>query len=159
VRLTLARDYADSVCTLGTLSLESGSRMPPFQTIEPPWMPVPAAPCGLKGRSCLPPGRYLLMRHDSELHPRTWALVAPELWVYHWDTSVPAGQRGRARTLSLIHIANYAGELRGCIGIGKLRATDGLGRRMVQRSADAMRDLQDLLPWTDDHEINIYAPD
>jgi hypothetical protein len=74
------------------------------------------------------------VRHDTEAHPRTWAFVNPELWVYHWDEDVPPDRRGQARTVCLIHIANYASELRGCCAIGLDRGMNG-PRRMVQRSS------------------------
>jgi len=118
-------------------------------TMERPWIPAVGAPCGTKGVSCVPAGTYRLVPHDSEAHPKTWALVNSALWVYHWDTDVPLQQRPLARTLVLIHSANFAAELRGCIAPGKGRAIDPSGRRMVTQSRIAMSQLQALLPWGD----------
>lgn len=166
MHLTLVRDYSESDCSQGLLVLASGFRAGPWQTIEPPWIPSPDGPCGLKGRSCFPAGDYRLVRHDTEAHPRTWALVNPDLWVYHWDTDVPVSQRGIARTVCLLHIANFAIELRGCCALGKLRSVTPEGRRMVQQSGrgpwgpGAMAELQEALPWTDDHTLTVsYAQD
>jgi len=151
MNLILARDYRGTDCSLGHLPLAELN----LCTIERPWIPRAGAPCGLKGQSCVPAGVYQLMRHDSEAHPRTWALVNPNLWVYHWDTDVPAHQAGIARTLVLIHVANWASELRGCIAPGMARQIDDSGRRMVLQSAAAMRNLQSILPWTDGHTLEI----
>jgi hypothetical protein len=142
VNIKLVRDYWDSSCTMGVL--EIGDHR--FQTIERPWLSHAYAPCGKKGVSCIPPGVYQLFRHDSEAHPHTFALVNPSLWVYHFDEDVPVGQLGLARTCVLIHAANYASELRGCIAPGMGRGVDG-ARRMVTQSRKAMSEIQSLLPW------------
>jgi hypothetical protein len=154
VRLTSIRDYLGSDCTQGILTLESGFTAGPWQTIEPPWIPTPHAPCGLKGQSCFPEGEYKLVRHDTEAHPRTWALVNPDLWVYHWDEDVPAGRVGLARTVCLLHPANFARELKGCCAPGMVRdLDDASGRKMVKRSAEAMRQIQAAIPWDDSHTL------
>lgn len=151
MELVLRRDDTDGKCQLGVLTVGVAR----FQTIELPWIPAPSAPCGTKGVSCIPRGRYALMTHSSESHPRTWALVNPELWVYHWDEDVPAERTGRARTLCLIHIANWARELRGCIAPGQRRVREPVGRWMVQDSAVAMRRIQAVVPWNNEHTLEI----
>lgn len=101
-------------------------------TLERPWISSPpvnlhdgmragewvAPPCGTKGVSCIPPGVYRLERHTTDAHPATFALVNPDLWVYHFESDVPTDRRGFARTAVLIHPANYVEELRGCIAPG-----------------------------------------
>lgn len=151
MNLTLHRDYKGDDCSQGKLTLPGFS----YDTIERPWKPHPTAPCGQKGVSCVPVGTYKLVKHNSENHPRTWALVNPSLWVYHWDEDVPVGQFGIARTLVLIHPANWATELRGCIAPGRSRAVDPAGRKMVTMSRIAMAELQSVLPWEDGHELEI----
>ena len=151
MRLTLVRDYQGTDCTQGKLSLLDAT----WHTMERPWVPIIKAPCGRKGVSCVPPGLYRLVRHNSEGHPRVWALVNADLWVYHWDEDVPAERRGIARTVVLIHVANFASELRGCIAPGTGRAIVEGGRRMVTHSADALADLKARLSWDDEHEIEI----
>lgn len=136
--IKLFRDQCGPSGTLGYLDLDT--RMPPARerifTLERPWIPLcteieigrfdePAnfvlPPCGQKGVSCIPPGIYDLVPHSSEAHPDTFALVNPDLWVYHFDTDVPFLKRGIARTAILIHPANFVEELRGCIAPGMTR--------------------------------------
>lgn len=125
-------------------------------TLERPWVPASPyraddwIPCGRKGVSCVPPGRYLLVPHNSEAHPHTVALVNPDLWVYHLDADVPASQRNFARTAVLIHPANYVSELRGCIAPGWSRGPVG----EVGESRRAFAQLA--LAWPS--EIEIIAP-
>lgn len=116
--LRLIRDQHDPVRgTLGHFELSPH----PIFTLERPWVPVVDSipiPCGRKGVSCVPPGRYQLVPHNTEAHPNSVALVNPELWVYHHEEDVPPEQLGFARTAVLIHPANYVSELRGCIAPG-----------------------------------------
>lgn len=149
--LTLHRDYNGADCSQGKLTVASLT----VETMERPWVAHATAPCGQKGVSCVPRGTYKLVRHNSENHPRTWALVNPDLWVYHWDEDVPVGQFGIARTLVLIHPANFASELRGCIAPGRSRAVDPSGRKMVTLSRIAMADLQSHVPWEDGHTLEV----
>ncbi len=143
MKISLVRDYLGTDCSQGKLTGITYAA----DTMERPWVPVPNAPCGKKGVSCIPAGTYRLVPHNSEAHPRTWALVNPSLWVYHWDEDIPAAQKGLARTVVLLHSANYASELRGCIAPGKGRHVETNGRRMVTNSRIAMSQLQALLPW------------
>jgi hypothetical protein len=50
----------------------------------------------------------------------------------------------------LIHPANYASELRGCIAPGLIR-----GPQSMIRSRDALAQLKAALPWTNGHTIEI----
>ena len=150
MKLTLIRDYRGPDCSQGRIQLLDLT----LDTMERPWIPAATAPCGTKGVSCVPVGEYTLVRHNSEAHPRTWALVNPDLWVYHWDEDVPPEQRGKARTLVLIHAANFAAELRGCIAPGQGRAVIN-NRRMVTHSRLAMDALQKRLSWDDEHLLEV----
>lgn len=150
MNILLTRDHCGTDCTLGRLIVNGDS----FHTIERPWVFEPNAPCGKKGISCVPPGIYRLIKHTSEAHPKTWALVNPSRWVYHFDEDVPAGQHGLARTEILIHSANWAAELMGCIapGLGRLKDHD---KWMVTASRKAMAAIQSMMTWTNDHSIEI----
>lgn len=140
LELELFRDYRDQGCTLG--SIDSFGRR--LQTMERPWVPSPGSVAGTKGVSCVAPGRYKLVRHNSEAHPNVWALVNAMLDVYHFESEVPPERRGRARTAVLIHSANWAEELRGCIAPGKDRVRDGLAWK-VERSRDALNEFRNIL--------------
>jgi hypothetical protein len=85
----------------------------------------------------------------------TWALVNPDLDVVHFpgEDSNP-----NARSAVLIHPANFVHELRGCIAPGTRTspavAAHG-GGYMVMESRKAMKMIQDHMPWTDEHTIEI----
>lgn len=145
MRLVLHRDRIGPDCALGEL-LVGTLRL---QTIERPWIPTPVSPGGTKGISCVPPGSYKLRTHSTEAHPKTWALVNEDLDVLHW----PDPAHPNARTACLIHAANFASELRGCIAPGMYRAQ--AGQWMVNQSRIAMDKIMSVLPWTDDHTLEI----
>lgn len=154
MNLTLLRTYKGDDCTLGVLTCADldGVSVLTLQTIERPWVPSPQYKGGTEGISCVPAGVYRLECHNSEAHPRTWALVNPLLGVVHWPAEASEGDR----TVCLIHVANYASELRGCIAPGMKTYVDEVrGSRMVTNSRQAMKLLQDKLPWTDDHSLEI----
>jgi hypothetical protein len=120
-------------------------------TMERPWINTTTSRGGLKGQSCVPPGMYKLERHNSEAHPHTWALVNSDLDVIHWEDK----DRPNARCLVLIHAANYARELRGCIAPGLGKGMDAQFVQMVTSSKRAMIELKRLLPWDDSHTLEI----
>jgi hypothetical protein len=136
--LHIARDLRTPHETLGYLSLRERK----WPSLELPWVPSPLSPAGMKGHSCVPPGEYRLVPHSTEAHPRVWALINPSLDIYHFDWDVPLARRGLARTVCLIHVANWASELEGCIAIGKERLKEANGTWMVSRSRDAINELR-----------------
>jgi len=137
--ITLIRDYRDPVCTLGTIAVNALK----LQTLERPWLHSDINVCGMKGISCVPVGTYKLVPHSSEAHPKVWALVNPKLGVYHWDNDIPM-TCALARTMVLIHAANWPEELRGCIAVGKIRAKSN-AHWMIQQSRDALNELRNAL--------------
>lgn len=151
MKLTLVRDYRGDDCTLGVLSFSSAAEDFVCQSMERPWIAMPGFKGGLSGKSCVPPGVYNLAVHNSEAHPQTWALVNPDLDVVHYESE---GRPG-VRALVLIHVANYARELRGCLAPGRVRAIDDTGVRMVTQSRLAMADIKRLVPWTNEHVLEI----
>jgi len=149
VKIILRREprQPDHRCTLGLLFVGDLSLV----TIERPWVPTPKGKGGTKGISCVPLGTYRLERHNSDAHPMTWALVNHELDVAHWEGQDPDPH---VRTTVLIHAANWASELRGCIAPGTRTATSAQGY-MVQESRKAMELLRKAVPWTDEHTLEI----
>ena len=152
--IELHRDYRDVTCTLGVMSV-FGKR---WQTMERPWVPSDKSVAGTKGVSCVSPGKYRLEPHNSEAHREVWALVAPILDVYHFEGDVPMQSRGSARTTVLIHSANYASELRGCIAPGKERRKMPDGSWMVLRSRDALNELRNAIGGAIELWIEIFEP-
>lgn len=142
--LTLPRDFHSAECTLGKLTAGSLT----LDTIEPPWIDDPAGgPGGAPSISCVPAGTYQLVLHDSAKHPRTWALVNHDLGIY-------ADPTASMRDDCLIHPANYAYELEGCIAPGLSRLNDGT-RWMVTSSVSAFQKLQAIVPWMLGHTLVI----
>lgn len=144
--LSLIRDTAtDSYC-LGTL--QAGALQ--FQSLELPWVPDSIGKGGKHGMSCVPPGLYELVRHDSTHHPKSFALVNANLDVYHHEQDIPSSKLTFARTEVLLHIANVPSELLGCIGLGMHR---GIG--CIQQSRDAMERFNLIVPWIPGHSLGI----
>jgi hypothetical protein len=143
--LLLTRDsYPDH--TYGTL--EVGTTV--FQTMELPWIPDPGWPCGEPLKSCVPPGYYHLMLHDTVKHPKTWALENTDLGIY--AEYVPPALVGRNDCL--LHAGNYASDSEGCVLIGIARGTLN-GQPAILNSQTALIQLKTILPWISGHTITI----
>lgn len=152
MKLILIRDYNSTECTLGRLHISAPGQDFECDTMERPWVPMPGTRGGLSGKSCVPKGTYSLERHSSEMHPDTWALVNSDLDVIHYEDR----NRPLARALVLIHPANYARELRGCIAPGQRRTIDENGFHMVTSSRLAMLDVRRfVLPYPGEHTLEI----
>ncbi len=97
-------------------------------TIERPWL------SNKPNISCIPPGEYELHRISTPKHPDAFYLSNPDLGVsWNGDTT---------RTLIEMHIFNFPGESKGCIGPGMSLHPTHWG---VSRSADAMKMLNELI--------------
>lgn len=145
--LLLTRDaFPDH--TYGTL--EAGTLV--LQTIELPWVAAAGFPGGEPTKSCVPVGTYELALHDTMTHPKTWALVNPELGIYHEPADIPGHQVGR--TACLIHQGNYASDSEGCVLVGILRGTLN-GHPAVLNSQTALLQLKHALPWVTGHHLTI----
>lgn len=147
MHLILTRDTFTPKETLGTLEVAGQI----FHTIERAWIPGddPGEDGGEPGKSCVPLGTYALAPHSSAKYPRVFALVNPALDVVHY--AAPG-----KRYAVLIHAANWARELRGCIAPGLSRAQDPNGW-MVLRSRDAMARIRTLVSWTVGHTLEIRS--
>src|SRR5690606_12463494 len=78
-------------------------------TLEDPWNNN--APFN----SCVPSGQYTLVPHSTDAHPNTWALVNPDLNIYHY----PSPDKKQAdRFACLIHSGNWEDDVEGCILVG-----------------------------------------
>lgn len=145
MEMMLQRDVnqpAPTQCTYGVLSLLGRT----FPTIERPWVDLDGFPGGDPQKSCVTAGRYRLERHNSEAHPNSLALVNATLNVYHLPADIPREKRAYARSAILIHPANYAHELLGCIAPGKSRGKDPrTGEFSVWESRSACNEIRQLL--------------
>lgn len=94
--------------------------------------------------SCIPLGTYRVIKRISQKYGHHWHLQ-----------DVPN------RDLILIHNANWSHQLKGCIGVGKdiaedgLDANTGLKAKMVTQSVATMQKLRALLP--DEFELEIVG--
>jgi hypothetical protein len=93
----------------------------------------------------VPPGEYRLVPHTGDHQKDVWALVNTEFGIYHWPWEVPRGKEAVSRATILIHPANWAAELRGCIAPGLHRAKQQNGRWFVSRSRDAINEMRTLI--------------
>lgn len=152
MHLVLVRDTEHADATLGTITI--GSLV--LQTLELPWVPDPPALCGHPDLSCVPSGDYRLVLHDSARHPKTFALVAPSLGVYHMPADIPAGCVGRYAVL--IHQGNWASDSEACLLLGRGRSYVN-GRSMVTFSDAAMDAFKALVPWIEGHTLTIQDQD
>lgn len=144
MNLNLTRSLDNGQCTLGRLDLLGIE----LQSLERPW--ISGSTGGMPGRSCVPCGTYQLVLHDTEAHPKTFALVNEALGVYHY--SVPQGRQGR--TAVLIHVANRSQELRGCIALGMSRVLVA-GEWRIAESRKAIDMFYSRVSWKDGHTLTI----
>jgi len=83
--------------------LESSDNKIHLCTLEKPWKE------NQRMISCVPTGFYILEPHSSNKYPDVFALVGST--VSHYPN-------GKQRDAVLIHVANLAEELQGCIALG-----------------------------------------
>lgn len=119
LRLKRDTNQLEPYCTLGTIALE-GADSPVFQTVERPWLAgPPGTVCGRKDQSCIGAGTYQLETRFTEARGVHFMVSNPALGIYRYPSDIPAGAYGRS--LVLIHAANWAHELMGCIAPGARR--------------------------------------
>ena len=118
--MKLIRFSSTSMRTLGLLGDQ-------WWTVENPWLDNTVR------LSCIPAGVYTVKRHDSPSKGRCWSVPDVE-----------------GRTHILIHVANWATDVLGCIGVGM---GVNLEDDMVTGSRKALDDMLDALP--DEWELEI----
>lgn len=130
LKVSLARHTYSPIATLGTLSVRGEL----LHTIERPWVR------NAKNISCIPEGTYTVRRYSSTKYPNAWEVL-----------DVPG------RTHILIHVANYATDVEGCIGLGTeiMETTYG-----VAKSRQAMAGFNVILEGTEEFQLEItqYRP-
>lgn len=119
-------------------------------TLERPWIPG-TIPGGLPFKSCVPAGKYKLIKHTRPSGDTVVALVNPELGVYYLPEDRP---NEKGRYLILIHVGNWVDDIVGCIAPG-LTHSDSKKGRMVTSSRAAMKKLMEYLDDDEEAELNI----
>jgi hypothetical protein len=125
---TLERFAYGPEATLGRLILDGAL----FYTIERPWLD------NTPFKSCIPEGVYRVEPYSSPKYPDVWELK-----------EVPE------RTHILIHAANHAKDVQGCIGPGMGLAP---GAWWVTHSQNAMTVLRSKLPQEFEINVTHYIP-
>lgn len=119
---TLTRQPSTPEGTFGELEDADGNHL--CYTVELPWDD------NIPQNSCIPIGTYIFIPHNSSAHPLTWEI-----------TNVPN------RSEILIHSANWAYQLLGCIGVGEaIELIEGV--MGVTNSVNTLQRLREILPDT-----------
>jgi hypothetical protein len=158
IALRLVRELLTPACCRGALEVlgPDGKTALRLFTIEKPWLPHhDGGRAGEPFRSCVSPGVYRLNAFERPNGDKVWRLSNPRLDVFPLDTDIPPARRGKGRYLILIHVANRARDVVGCIGPGRAWRTESDGTVMVTSSRDAMQDLHRALDGRKNLEIEI----
>ena len=131
-------EYRDD-CTLGKLHIDGAT----FPTIE-------RARTG--DHPCITTGMYDLKPHVSPKHGNVYSFIGGDVYEY----SVPEGVIG-GRCLVLLHSANLASELLGCVAPGLAAGFIG-NEHAVLNSKAAMAAISTLLGRTESHQVRISGP-
>ena len=146
--LTLNRESPTATETRGRLSFADHV----LYTIERPW--IPSAPGGEPFYSCVPAGDYKLTQFTRPNGDTVVALSNAGLGVYFHQAE--RDQEGAGRYLILIHAANWADQVNGCIAPGLARGLNSRGP-MVTQSRNAMEILMGYIAGDDDASISIIG--
>ncbi len=124
--LTLTRNLSDvRRGTTGEIRVEGTNLKWP--TIERPWID------NRPYISCIPSGEYILQPHTSVKYGEVWAVVGGTV-------SLHAGGSAQ-RFAVLVHPANYASQLQGCIALGTRTGKHIDGSYAVWNSQEALAEL------------------
>lgn len=114
-------------------------------TIERAWQPS-KTPGGLPFHSCVPDGRYDLVRYRSPKRGPVLCLINPALGVFMQEYDRHEDRSGSrvGRYMIQIHPANMAHELAGCIAPGRtqIQTADGPAVRYSRDTFDEMMKLE-----------------
>lgn len=158
IALRLTREVMNESCCRGRLEVldADGEILQTLFTIEKPWLPnSTGGKAGEPFRSCVDQGTYSLSPFVRPNGDKVWVLSNPELDVFKLDTDIPVERKGKGRFLILIHAANRARDVVGCIGPGKAARTEADGTLMVTSSREAMKDLHKRLDGRRNLELEI----
>jgi len=128
-------------------------------TVEQPWRVNEQYAAGIPYKSCIPAGTYELAPFKSTRWGSTWAFVNAELGVVARQV---AGTPDWFRFACLLHTANWAVNVEGCVGVGSnlsaamppQRGEHGV-QWMVTDSAATIKKLKATLAKSERHTVNI----
>jgi hypothetical protein len=144
LQLTLTRDTPHPELWLGILEV-AGRK---FHTLE--------------SADCLPAGTYRLRQHQRPNGEQCFALVAPQLGVFHQPYDIPPSRQKTGRYLALVHAGNYFWDA-GAVALGKDRVLDTIRGPNTFRTwkmaetKSAMNELRTLIGTKFDVEMTIVS--
>lgn len=129
----------------------------PLATMEQPWKPNPN---GTRGgwpfKSCVPDGMYNLHPWTMSDGAEVYIMTNPELGVHRLPEHHPEGE---GRDLCLIHVGNFAADVKGCVVLGVRRVLMAdkynVMQRAVASSGIAISALRVALGRTGSHILSI----
>lgn len=151
MQATLFRWNATPVVTLGVLHVDDFR----CHTIERPWIPDINWAGGKKRESCVPDGVYALEPFIRPNDDEVYQLVNELLGVYRFEEDIPEGKQ--ARSLILIHVANFIKDIIGCIGPGLSQTEHPEYGQMVGSSRAAMFEVMERLNQDYDNTLEIVT--
>lgn len=127
--ITVVRTSTSAYGTVSDVRVEKDGNQIELHGIEQAWRD------NKPFKSCIPSGTYTLLPWESEKFGDCYAFVGGEVSLY----------KGNApRYACLIHSANYASQLQGCMAVGLAKGHDN-GKPAVWNSRKAIRKLQDVV--------------
>ena len=131
--LFIEREPSTEAETMGRLSWYEEGGVVQIHTVEQEWRPT--MPGGESNNSCVPAGRYDLIKHVRPNGDEVLALVNAGHAVYYEDLDRPSSV---GRFLILLHSGNTSADVVGCIAPGLSRNDNFVGS-----SRDAMKKLME----------------
>ena len=129
MHLTIEREPGNQ-CTISEVQVKDKYNFEVFRGIEQPWRSnKPFA-------SCIPAGLYSLIPWSTQKYKNVWAFYGGEVGLYE--------SQGGARYACLIHIANYASQVSGCLGLGMTAGFTAKGKNAVWNSGAAVQQMREL---------------
>lgn len=120
LKLELIRRSDNGRCSIGELRTDKGV----YYTVERPWLD------NKPFVSCIPEGEYICKRYSSTKYPNTFQVT---------------GVHGRTKIL--FHVANWAKDVQGCIGLGNglLANNSGVGnsKQAMNKFKNEMKDVEE----------------
>jgi hypothetical protein len=135
MKLTLHRHESTDQGTFGSLYIGDEKK---FATVEKPWFR------NMPFKSCVPDGHYKLVPFSSPKYGNVLCMV-------DMDGEVTKYKEVKSKRYAcLIHVANYAKEVQGCIGLGK----EHVGQ-MVTSSRASIKEFYNLVSPYEEHHLHI----
>jgi len=138
----LERERSTDSETMGRLSwFDDG--VVQIHTVEQEWRPT--APGGESNNSCVPAGRYDLIRHIRPNGDKVMALSNPGHAVYYEELDRP---NSVGRFLILLHSGNTSADVIGCIAPGLSRSDNFVG--------SSRKAMEKIMEWLNGEEAVIH---